>query len=111
MVRTESGPGLHNTVIGNAAPVQLSSGRILLPHTRNNSDVWLMSSDDDGVGWSTPRMLQNVTLPAWKWVGTGPPGSIQLTGEDAFWGYLFLLLKLSFPLSGYLMDDPVSRTA
>lgn len=28
--------------------------------------------------WSTARKLNNVTLPEWKWVGTGPPGSIEL---------------------------------
>ena len=46
LIRSESAPGTPHTVIGNAAPVQLDgdarhAGRILLPHTRNNSDVWL----------------------------------------------------------------------
>lgn len=67
-----------DTVIGNAAPVQIKTGRILLPHTRNNSDVWYTWSDDDGVTWATAVMIRNSTLPKWKWVGTGPPGSIQL---------------------------------
>lgn len=79
VIRTESGPGLPHTVIGNAAPVQLArTGRILLPHTRNNSDVWITHSDDDGETWSEPVEIKNGTRPGWKWVGTGPPASIQL---------------------------------
>lgn len=78
VVRSESGPNLPHTVIGNAAPVQLSSGRILIPHTRNNSDVWLTFSDDDGATWSRATLIPDVVADEWKWVGTGPPGSIQL---------------------------------
>ena len=93
VIRSESGPGLPHTVIGNAAPVQLSaaakhSGRILLPHTRNNSEVWLSASDDDGATWSAARLLPNLTSPSpgasqWAWVGTGPPGALQLRGGVA----------------------------
>jgi len=79
VIRSESAPGTPKTVIGNAAPVQLShSGRILIPHTRNNTDVWLTYSDDDGATWSKAHLIPNVTLPGWAWVGTGPPGSIEL---------------------------------
>eukprot|EP00039_Didymoeca_costata_P033205 m.41276 g.41276 ORF g.41276 m.41276 type:complete len:499 (-) comp9750_c0_seq4:2668-4164(-) len=82
VIRSESGPNLPKTVIGNAAPVQLFMGkyigRIVVPHTRNNTDVWVLHSDDDGQTWSQAREIPNVTLPEWKWVGTGPPGSIQL---------------------------------
>ena len=85
LVRSDSGPALPKTVIGNAAPVQIGpdsgrhAGRILLPHTRNNTDVWETHSDDDGKTWSDAKPLgSNVTRPEWKWVGTGPPGSIQL---------------------------------
>lgn len=111
VVRTESGPGLPFTVIGNAAPVQLrepnhNANRILLPHTQNNSIVWLTHSDDDGqtvsfmticlplphskshylsLQWSTPRLLPNTTRPDWNWIGVGPPGSIQLR-QDPFAG-------------------------
>ena len=79
VIRSESGPGLPHTVIGNAAPVQIkSTKRILIPHTRNNSDVWLTFSDDDGMTWSKSTKLNNVSLNEWKWIGTGPPGSIEL---------------------------------
>jgi len=73
-------------VIGNAAPVQLSSrdlrypGRILLPHTRNNSEVWLMYSDNDGVDWTPAREIPDMVSSDWNWVGTGPPAGVQLQG-------------------------------
>jgi hypothetical protein len=54
-------------VVGNAAPVQLANtsahhpGRILLPHTRDNFEVYLVHSDDDGLSWSSPRLLPNMS--------------------------------------------------
>lgn len=78
IVRSESNATSVPTVIGNAAPVQLTTGRILVPHTRNNTSVWTLHSDDNGVTWSTPQVIHNVTRSDWKWVGTGPPGSLQL---------------------------------
>lgn len=67
------------TAVGNAAPVQIeSSGRVLLPHMLNNSEVWLMHSDDDGLTWSPPAMLDGVAAPEWRFVGLGPPGAVQL---------------------------------
>merc|ERR1712203_1306047 len=38
-----------------------------------------MYSDDDGARWSHPRAIDNVTDPSWKWIGTGPPGALQLS--------------------------------
>jgi sialidase-1 len=79
VVRSESGPGLPHTVIGNAAPVQLKASRkILVPHTSNNSIAWCTASTDDGQTWSKAASLENVTKPEWKWIGTGPPGSVEL---------------------------------
>jgi sialidase-1 len=66
-------------VIGNAASVQdRNSSRILMPFCRNNKEAWMMYSDDDGVTWSEPELIEGVTQPAWTWVGTGPPGALQL---------------------------------
>lgn len=66
-------------VIGNAAAVQeRSSGNIIMPFCRNNLQVMLTISSDDGYTWSPPRNITSATLPEWKWVGTGPPSSIQL---------------------------------
>ncbi len=65
--------------IGNAAPVQLRpSGRILLPFCRNNMQVMQTWSDDDGATWARPVAIPQATRNDWKWVGTGPPGAIQL---------------------------------
>ena len=38
-------------------------------------------SDDDGLTWAAPTHQPQLVLPdqAWKWVGLGPPGGIQLT--------------------------------
>ncbi len=58
-----------NTVIGNAAPVVLrDSHRILVPFCRNNLQVMLTYSDDDGVTWSEPLNLTGVTHPTWTWL-------------------------------------------
>eukprot|EP01047_Picozoa_sp_COSAG01_P026528 COSAG01_NODE_1712_length_9409_cov_4.588077_8_plen_333_part_00 len=58
-VRSEPGQ-----TIGNAAPVQLrKSGRILLPHTLNNSQIWLTYSDTDGASWATPRQVRRKYKP------------------------------------------------
>ncbi len=65
--------------IGNAAPVQLKlSGRILLPFCRNNLEVLQTWSDDDGETWALPVAVPQATRSHWQWVGTGPPGAIQL---------------------------------
>jgi len=96
-----------STVIGNAAPVQLSrtshqhSGRILLPHTRNNADVWLTYSDDDGRTWAAARALENATLPTWKWIGTGPPGAVQLQSGR------ILVPSYHGPMRGNLQNNKV----
>jgi hypothetical protein len=66
-------------VIGNAAPVwDAIRGRIVLPFTRNNERVFVAWSSD-GSTWSTPQDITSTTTRAsWKWIGTGPPGSLLL---------------------------------
>jgi sialidase-1 len=41
----------------------------------------LTHSDDDGVTWSPPSNISGVVHPSWRWVATGPPGSIQLESK------------------------------
>ncbi len=67
-------------VVGNAAPVQdRDTGRIWLPFCRNNEQVFISFSDDDGQTWSSPVYHPELVHSDWKWVGLGPPGGIQLT--------------------------------
>lgn len=70
----------HPTVVGNAAPVQVSStGRILVPFCMNNSRVFITHSDDDGLTWVPPaEITSTASRSGWNWVGLGPPGAIEL---------------------------------
>ena len=49
-----------------------------MPFCRNNAQVLLTYSDDDGLTWSAPYNLTGVVKSDWGWIGTGPPGSLQL---------------------------------
>lgn len=76
VVHSESARGGANVTIGNAAPVLLASGRVLLPFCRNNLAAAVLFSDNAGRSWGE---LSNISTPAnWSWVATGPPGSLQL---------------------------------
>eukprot|EP01036_Dinobryon_divergens_P024786 gene24786-33264_t len=57
-------------VVGNAAPVQdRVTGRIWLPFCRNNEQVFVTYSDDDGLTWAAPTHHPLLTNPLWKlWV-------------------------------------------
>jgi sialidase-1 len=68
-----------SNVIGNAAPVlDESTGIIWVPFCRNNEEVLLTHSVDEGKTWAQPKPLQGVVSPDWKWVGLGPPAGLQL---------------------------------
>jgi sialidase-1 len=66
--------------IGNPCPVvDRDTGRIWLPFCRDNDDVLITFSDDDGVSWAEPRVItRDVKDPAWDWYATGPGVGIQL---------------------------------
>ena len=65
--------------VGNIAPVQLKfNQRILIPFCQNNLIVLQTYSDDDGLTFTPPEIIPNVTLPSWKWVGLGPPAGLLL---------------------------------
>jgi sialidase-1 len=68
------------TQVGNAAPVVLPGGRILLPFCVNNSRTWQSYSDDDGESWAEPQdFTPSVALsPPWTWIGLGPPAGLRL---------------------------------
>ena len=67
--------------IGNPCPVvDQTNGRIWLPFCRDNDDVFVMYSDDEGDSWSTPREITADVKPkGWGWYATGPGIGIQLT--------------------------------
>lgn len=65
--------------VGNIAPVQLKiNGRILIPFCKNNLIILQTYSDDDGLTFSKPEIIPNVTQSTWQWVGLGPPGGLLL---------------------------------
>lgn len=66
---------------GNPCPVVDSrTGTIFLPFCKDNQQVFLCRSDDEGQTWSTPvEISSQVKAPSWSYVGTGPGHGIQLT--------------------------------
>ena len=66
--------------MGNPCPVvDRSTGTIWLPLCRDNKDILLMKSTDDGVTWSeSVDITKEAKDPTWYWVGTGPGHGIQL---------------------------------
>ena len=78
--------GDEKVTIGNPCPVvDRSNGRLWLPFTRDNDDVFLTYSDDDGGTWSEPRDITSTVKGSdWGWYATGPGVGIQLSiGEHA----------------------------
>lgn len=66
--------------IGNPCPVvDASTGIIWMPFCRNNRDVFMTQSADDGLTWSQPVDITAQANPAgWAWYATGPGVGIQL---------------------------------
>ena len=66
--------------IGNPAPVvDQDTGAIWMPFCRNNKEVLITKSEDDGLTWSQPvNISKSVTKGHWDWVATGPGVSIQI---------------------------------
>lgn len=72
--------GSEPITIGNPCPVvDPSTGTVWLTFCRNNIDVLVMSSTDDGRTWTKPRRIsETVKKPSWNWCATGPGVGIQL---------------------------------
>ena len=72
--------GTEEITIGNPCPVvDRETGAIWLPFCRDNRDVLVTRSVDDGVTWSDPvDITADVKKPDWTWVATGPGIGIQL---------------------------------
>ena len=65
---------------GNPAPVlDATTGKIILAYCRDNKQVFTIESSDEGANWgNVSNITEAVTEPDWHFVGTGPPGGIQL---------------------------------
>ena len=66
--------------IGNECPVvDHQTGTILLPFCKNNRQVFVTKSTDDGETWSEPvEITDDVKDPVWSYLGSGPGHGIQL---------------------------------
>lgn len=66
--------------IGNPAPVvDRWTGIIWLAFCRDNNDVFITCSKDDGKTWAEPRdITKDVKKSNWGWYATGPVNGIQL---------------------------------
>jgi sialidase-1 len=66
--------------IGNPCPVvDARTGTIVLAFCRDNDEVFIITSQDDGQTWSKPRdITPQVKPPKWGWYATGPGVGIQL---------------------------------
>jgi sialidase-1 len=73
--------GTNPITIGNpCAVVDATTGIIWLAFCRNNDDVLMTSSQDDGRTWAIPRTITgSVKEPGWTWYATGPGIGIQIT--------------------------------
>ena len=78
-----------NNTVGNIAPVSVPSiNTIFAPFTRNNREVWMSKSIDDGVTWSEPFEMPDMRNDDWIWVGLGPPAGLLLhSGKILIPGY------------------------
>jgi sialidase-1 len=65
---------------GNLCPVvDRASGAIILPFSKDNQQVFVTRSEDDGETWSEPEEISNaVKAPDYAYVGPGPGHGIQL---------------------------------
>ena len=72
--------GDRRITIGNPCPVvDQDTGVVWLSFTRDNDDVFMTSSDDEGKTWSKPRLItKQVKAINWNWYATGPGNGIQL---------------------------------
>ena len=66
---------------GNPCPVvDRNTGTVVLPFCKDNQQVFVCRSDDDGETWSQPEEITSEAVdPSWSWVGTGPGHGIQLS--------------------------------
>lgn len=76
--------GQEEVTIGNPCPVvDRNTGTIVLPFCRDNLDVFVTKSTDDGASWSQPvEITKDVKKPDWGLYFTGPGVGIQMRSEN-----------------------------
>ena len=69
-----------DNTMGNPCPVvDRDTSVIWLPLCKNNDQVYVMKSENNGATWSDPvDITKDVKLPSWGWYATGPGHGIQL---------------------------------
>ena len=79
LVKAEVTPAWEYPRVGNVAIVEdVTTGIIFLAFNKQNIQQWMLSSADDGVTWSEPVRLSSCERSSWRWIGSGPPGAIQI---------------------------------
>jgi hypothetical protein len=84
-------PGCKGCSTGNPAPVYDNARSTLhLLYSRDNQDIFVISSTDDGRSYSLPRNISAAVKPSWVgFAGTGPPNGMQLpSGRLIVAGYV-----------------------
>jgi len=71
-----------NRTCGNPCPVvDHDTGAVHLVFCKDNQQVFVCRSEDDGETWTTPvEITSTVKDPSWSYLGTGPGHGIQLSG-------------------------------
>jgi len=87
--------------IGNPCPViDQTTGRVWLPFCRNNDQVLITYSDDDGQTWAQPKdITASVKAPGWTWYATGPGVGIQMS-QGRYKGRLVIPCDHGLPMDG-----------
>jgi sialidase-1 len=84
LVQDESEDPTSRVWIGNPTPIvdlmdPVHPGQIWLVFTRSNEQMFIISSDDNGMTWSKRREISKSALkPEWNWCAAGPVHGIQL---------------------------------
>jgi sialidase-1 len=93
--------GTARVTVGNPCPVaDRDTGTVWLTLTRNNDDVFVTSSRDEGRTWAKPeKITAQVKKPGWTWYATGPGVGIQLR-EGRHKGRLVIPCDHREPLEG-----------
>merc|ERR1712013_579411 len=87
----------------------MGSGDVILIFTRNNADVFLTRSADDGASWSKPENISGSVdghrEPGHGFIGTGHAGGLQLQSSGR------LLIPMHGPCTMIFSDDGGAKWA